>query len=199
MKENLNGESGEGCKLESGITFNQNRCEVLINVSSDKTGVHLVEVFAVEHNLLPKNEFHVTLVGGKTSLKIVEILGKLSEEEREEKIKQITDLAENVDRQIIFMNKFYYLNRQYNDPDPNDPAKTIPEVRETIIQLVDVPQLREFYDKLKDLLGLTEPIESLPHVTIYSNSTREDKKQRGIGIYSNEDLAISNAQEIKLD
>lgn len=182
-------------KAEKEVTINQKN-EILLDVPKDKPDLKMVASFAAEHGLSVKDEFHVTLVGGKASIRITEALQKSSESlQLREKIKA---LIEGVDWEVIFKPTFYYLRRAYHDPDLVDPQKTIPEIRETVIQLVEVPQLLDFYERLNALLQIEEPIQSLPHVTIFSNSSRPDKKQRGIGIYSSDDLAISNAQEVDL-
>ena len=153
-------------------------------------------VFAQTNNLLPKNEYHVTLLGGKASSFISEKIKKLPNADETVFRERVERLMREFSWNFEYTNTYYYLRREYNDPDPVDVNKTIPEIRETIIQLVDVPDLRVLHQSLEELCGMENEIEALPHITIFSNSTREDKKQRGIGIYSEEDLNISNAQKI---
>jgi|GEM_PF-1730915 len=177
------------------VSLNQKN-EILLDIPLDLLDLKMVESFAARHDLSKKDEFHVTLVGGKGSSLITVSLSKSQEDKRlREKMRE---LAQSIDWEVALKPIFYYLNRTYDDPDSLDPQKTIPETRETIIQLVDVPQLQEFHDSLRKLLGIDDVIPVLPHVTIFSNSSRPDKKQRGIGIYSPDDLVVSNAEKIKL-
>lgn len=187
--------SNEGHYVNENLTFKEERAEVLLNVEATDVGLKLVEAFAQQHNLIPKEEFHVTLIGGEASKQIKRCLETVSEEDGFILRKKLNELMRGFDWQPVYGNTFYYLQREYNDTDPVDPEKTIPEIRETIIQLVNLPELDVFHKKVAELFGLDE-ILSLPHVTIYSSSTRDDKKQRGIGIYSEDDLKISNAQAV---
>ncbi len=185
-------------KLKYPLTFTEDRCEVLLGVEENNVDLETVKEFAKEHNLLPKEEFHVTLVGGKASLLIKEHLASLSEEEGLELRTKIENLMNSFGWTPQFKKEFYYLKRNYDEVSQNDPSITIPETRETIIELVDIPQLNNLHLDLQELVGIQLGIKALPHVTIYSNSTREDKKQRGIGIYSDADLEVSNAIKISV-
>lgn len=175
-----------------------NKCEVLLDVPYCTLNLAPVQSFANEHGMLPKNEFHVTMLGGKASQKILEKLEKLPVVDRIELRQKIENLVKSFVWEITPSGQFYYLRKEYNDPDPIDSSKTIPETRETVIQLVEVPQLLAFRIAIKELLDMKEEIEVLPHVTIFSNSTREDKKQRGIGIYSRQDLILSSAKKLEV-
>ena len=55
--------------------------------------------------------------------------------------------------------------------------------------------LNDFYKQLNILLKETFD-EPLPHITLYTTSTREDKRLRGIGIYSQKQLEKLDPQQI---
>jgi hypothetical protein len=84
--------------------------------------------------------------------------------------------------------EFYLLKQDYNDDN-------IPETRTTIVELADIPDVDDFYRELNTLLN-TKFEASLPHVTLYSASTRTDKMLRGIGVYSKKELEKMGAKKI---
>lgn len=132
--------------------------------------------------LLPKEEFHFTIIGSDTGEAILSQLANLSETEKNNTLEQINKLLQSFDWKATFTNDFYYFQKIYNEPEfPGE------EKRRSIIQLAKIEQLEEFYHKLNLLLG-SNFSTPLPHVTIYTNSNREDKKHRGIGLYSQKDF-----------
>jgi len=98
-------------------------------------------------------------------------------------LRKIKELCESIDWKIILKNEYYSVEKIYNNPDPADPSKTIPEKRESIIQMAEMEKLNEFYEKLNSLLG-TNFETPMPHVTLYTTSSLEENKSKGIGIYS---------------
>jgi hypothetical protein len=56
--------------------------------------------------------------------------------------------------------------------------------------------LEDFYKKLNAILD-TNFLTPLPHITLYTNSTRKEKKLRGIGIYSKEKFEELQPQKVK--
>lgn len=154
-----------------------------INFSSKKAE-------AEKLGLLPKEEFHFTLIGSDTGEAILVQLANLSETEKNNTLEQIDKLLKSFDWKTTFTDDFYYLQKIYNEPEfAGD------EIRRSIIQLAKIEQLEEFYNKLNKLLG-TNFSTPLPHVTIYTNSNREDKKHRGIGLYSQKDFEALNPEKI---
>jgi hypothetical protein len=132
--------------------------------------------------LLPKEEFHFTIIGSDTGEAILNQLANSSEAEKNKTLEQINKLLQSFDWKTTFTNDFYYLQKIYNEPEfPGE------EKRRSIIQLAKIEQLEEFYIQLNLLLG-TNFSTPLPHVTIYTHSNRQDKKLRGIGIYSQKDF-----------
>jgi uncharacterized protein YggU (UPF0235/DUF167 family) len=61
--------------------------------------------------------------------------------------------------------------------------------------MIDVPDLVDYYRELNMLLN-TKFETPIPHVTLYSGSTRPDKMLRGIGVYSKKDLEKMGAKKI---
>ena len=71
------------------------------------------------------------------------------------------------------------------------------EKRRSIVQLVTMPDLAPFYAKLNRLLDSHFDLP-FPHITLFATSTREDKRLRGIGIYSEAQFHTTHPQEISL-
>ncbi len=146
-------------------------------------------------NLIQKNEFHLTVIGSDTGEEILAVLNQLDPAEKSAKLAAIENLAKDTDWQPVLKQEFFYITKNYNDPDPKNPQATIPETRRSIIQTADIKELSKFYQQLEKIIGKNF-VTPFPHVTLYTNSTRSEKAIRGIGIYSQEDFASLNPEKI---
>ena len=108
---------------------------------------------------------------------------------------KIYTLAESIKWSITLQNNFFYIEKEYTEEDPNDQGSLIYEKRKSIIQMAEIKGLNDFYKQLNILLKETFD-EPLPHITLYTTSTREDKRLRGIGIYSQKQLEKLDPQQI---
>ncbi len=70
------------------------------------------------------------------------------------------------------------------------------EHRESYISLVDIPDMRLFYDKLNLLLKLNLPTQ-FPHITLFTKGERDNPSYYGIPISSIEEFNNFNPREIK--
>ncbi len=180
------------------IKFDEKKGTFLLGVDRNSVDMQRAGEVAKKRGLIEKDEIHLTVIGNNTAEVILASLEKFSEYERIKMLSQIQELARGVNWRFSFKPEFYYIKKIYNDLDPNNPNQTIPEIRESIIQIVDTENLKEFYDQLKEITGLQ--LEApLPHVTLFTTSTRKDKKKRGIGIYSEKDFGSLNPEKIKVD
>lgn len=125
-------------------------------------------------------------------------LENLSPNEQLVNLSKIKELADKTDWKFNLRPEFYYIKKEYNESDPSNPGETIPETRESIIQMAEVGNLIEFYNQLQKITGLKSYVP-IPHVTLFTVSTREDKKKRGIGIYSEEDFKALNPERLKMN
>ena len=154
-----------------------------------------VRTLAEKRGLLEKDELHLTVIGSDTAEAIMASLNQLTPDKKTKILSKIKALADGTNWEFNLNPEFYYIKKEYNDPDPNNPAQTIPETRESIVQTVKTENLAEFYGQLQKITGL-EFETPLPHVTLFTTSTREDKKKRGIGIYSQKDFAALNPEKL---
>ena len=125
---------------------------------------------------MKKNEFHFTIIGRQTWEEIIELIKDFNEKKRSEILQKIEELWKNTQWNIELKNEFYYIKKDYKDPET-------PDIRESIIQIAEIDKITELYQKLNLLLN-TQFETPLPHVTLYTNSTRAEKKLYWIGIYS---------------
>lgn len=138
--------------------------------------------------LLSKPKFHLTILGSKVRDAIFALRPDATEEEQENILVYAEQLAENFDWETTARDEYYLLKQEYNDDN-------ISETRTTIVQMIDVPDLVDYYRELNMLLN-TKFETPIPHVTLYSGSTRPDKMLRGIGVYSKKDLEKMGAKKI---
>ena len=161
------------------IIFDDNKKTVLLHIKKEDLDLDIVRNFALAENLFPKQEFHITIIGRETG----EIL--LKENLDFEKIK---DLVKGINWNFDLTQEYYYITKQYSEN----------EKRESIIQVVELPELSDFYVKLN---GLTGQDFSFPfsHITLYTNSTKEENRLRGIGIYSKAEMEQLSPRVLQID
>lgn len=134
-----------------------------------------------------KDEFHITIIGSNTGEIILKHIAELAEPEKSKLIEQLRELSESFNWQAFLVDEFYYL-RKYYDKSRNTTSSSLKiEVRESIIQVVKIPGLSIFYKQLNALVNQKFDTP-FPHLTLYTTSNHEDKKLRGIGIYSKKDF-----------
>lgn len=125
------------------------------------------------------------IIGRATGEEIVKYLESLTSEERDIKSSQVQDLCESYHPHIEYKQEFYYIKKKYSETD----------IRESIVQIATIEGLEEFYRKLFKIIPIRFDIP-FPHITLYTTSTREDKKTRGIGIYSEKEFSEINPRRI---
>lgn len=163
---------------ESSPVFNQEAATLLLPVNfDDSTRGNLAET-ADSNGLLAKTEGHITIIGRATGEAIIEKIKSFTEEEKEKILAEIENLSAQFGWSYDEKSDYYLVFKAY--PATEDrPA----EERKSIVQIINLPSLTAFYQKLNELLG-TDFDVPFPHITLFTNSTREDKKFCGIGIYS---------------
>ena len=177
------------------INFNPEKITLLLDIDNRFPNMEAKRVQAKELNLSSKAEFHLTIIGSNTGEKIKKSISLLEQSEREKILNKIYTLAESIKWSITLQNNFFYIEKEYTEEDPNDQGSLIYEKRKSIIQMAEIKGLNDFYKQLNILLKETFD-EPLPHITLYTTSTREDKRLRGIGIYSQKQLEKLDPQQI---
>jgi hypothetical protein len=155
-------------KQKLDIDFLENNV-LLISLDMDdfrilKNGISYLRV-----KFRPKDEVHITIVG-KALAKEISELAKRKPEIRS-KIQKVID---ETDWSYKKINKFYHVSKDKEKEDEEGKPRIVHA--ESIIQMVEVPQIGEFFEKLESILG--HEIEIPPtHVTLYTVGDH-----RGIGI-----------------
>lgn len=180
------------------ILFNKEKGTLLIEINKNSSGITAVKEIAQTKNLAEKSEIHLTIIGSSTAKAILSFLEKSAPDARENILSKIQDLAQHTNWKLNFKPEFYYIKKEYNDTDLDNPGKIIPEIRESIIQMANVENLEEFYVQLEKIIGLELEVP-LPHITLFTTSSHEEKKTRGIGIYSEKDLESLNPEQIVIN
>lgn len=137
----------------------------LINVPTSQVLVpEHIEEFAIAAGFIRKNEYHITLIGVDAAHLIDDL------EAKDEMMDILYDLE---DWNMTPTSKYLFLAK----PDIEEGV-----VKESIIQIVDVPALNEFYEKLAATRVLELPLPPA-HITLFTKNG-----DQGIGVYSQEDL-----------
>lgn len=138
-----------------------------------------------DKDLLAKDEFHITVISSRLSSLIQEKL----KNDASKRALFLNAIAEtNWDYELL--EKFYHMVE--DKPIDIDGMKTTQHL-ESIVQLLHLPQLEQFYKKLETIFQIG--IEPRPaHLTLYTFGN-----QRGIGINSQEEFDQYSQGEINLD
>ena len=171
------------------IVFNKETATLLLRVPEPKW-LNRLEKVQKEYRLLKKEEFHITVIGTDTGEAILTKLNELEADKKEEKLGEIENLARQTRWAFCPKCDYRFISKTY-PPKDGHPEET----RSSIIQLVRIPAVTLFYKELNKMLSTNFPVPP-PHVTLFTNSTREDKKLRGIGIYSEKDLESPASERI---
>lgn len=164
--------------------FNKETGVALIGLDNFQLDTNRFKKEVQEFEVLPKQEFHVTVVGSEVGRLIKKRLSALgvSGDEIEENIKKL--FLEGSWR-VFLKPEWYFIEKSYpaSEKDQNQPE----ERRKSIIQAVEVPQLQDFYERLNKSLKSNIPLP-FPHITLYTSSTKPEKMLRGIGVNSIEEF-----------
>ena len=144
------------------LIFDRDTKTILLPVEGEDIDLDIVKNSAVRSDLLAKREFHISIIVRETG-------ALLSDADYD--VAKI--LATKMDWSFVLEKEFYLIHKKYPEQ----------EMRKSIIQLVSLPGLFDFYTQLN---GLIEKHFAVPfsHVTLYTNSTKKENELRGIGIYS---------------
>lgn len=162
--------------LKSNLNFNKEKITLLLNIEGDDLTNDKLKYKAQEKNLLPKKEFHFTLIGRATGVILKTIPNSVS---------KIEEIYKKFNWNFETRDEFYFIKKQYSEE----------EKRSSIIQLIEIPNLEEFYNDLNNTLKTNFAV-SFPHITLFTNSTKEENNLLGIGIYSKEEFGSLNPEKI---
>ena len=142
--------------------------------------------------LLEKDTFHLTIIGSRVSSILLQ---SLDNDKREKILATILQLFLSIAWNMAVTDEFYYIESDFHEPDPRDPTVRLPEKRKSLIQMVELEGLDVFYRQL-NLLFHTSFEMPVPHITLWTHSTWEDKKLYGIGLYSRREFEDMNPRRV---
>src|SRR3989338_8856598 len=160
-------------------------CFALLSIETPKIPERIRNA-AAERNLIEKSEFHISVLVTRNARKAQEILSKsiVQEKLKEEAASLFTNLSWEYS-----LNDEYFLQENLYDKEelqelghPELPEHT----RRTIVQKVEIPDIKLFYKKLSDILKVSFDLP-IPHITLFSWSDYTPLMMRGIGISSEAD------------
>lgn len=159
-----------------------------IILENDDTG-KTVEPEALKSGFRRQDKRHITILSGSTKQLLKDILNKLSLEERKNILEKIKNLLNNLEWQ--FKPKEIYRIRKTGYID----NPTISENRESYINMVEMPDMEIFYQKLNSLLKSNLPTQ-LSHITLFTKGERENPKHYGIPVSSIEEFNSMEPKKI---
>jgi len=133
---------------------------------------------------------HITIIGGKTSRRIKDILNKLPIPERKKKIAELKSILKKlgwqyIQKDIYFINKKSYFGNS-----------KILEHRKSYVRLINMPDINILYRKLNSLLKTHIPTQ-FPHITLFTKGERPNAEWRGIPIPSKTEFKKLHPVKIK--
>lgn len=181
--------------VPEGRYFDEFKNTLLLDVDKQSIDLESLRNLAEEKGLEPKNEFHITVLGFKNGGEIKKVLKVLSAEQRLKVISQIKILVENTNWSFAFEPQKYHISKEYLSSVQKGSEDQLVERREAIIQMVTLPEIQLFYDKLNSILGIK--LEIPPnHITLYTGGSDKEKSKMGIGINSLSEFLKMNPELI---
>ncbi len=146
---------------------------------------------AEKYTLDEKAACHISVAVEKNAARIIEAV--MNSDSSDILKQKVLDLFNGFDW-TYELTDIYSLQEKKYTRESLDSAGLVKEpehTRRSIIQIVELPDLLEFYHKLGELLKVEFPLP-VPHITIFAWSDYAEKKNRGIGISSKEDFYACN-------
>ncbi|MDB5254442.1 MAG: hypothetical protein JWL80_508 [Parcubacteria group bacterium] len=165
------------------IIINESKFSILLSLSAESLQIpEYVVTYAQKSHFLKKEELHITLIGYSVGAKLSTHFESKGIP-KEEALHQVKSIAESINWNIEAKDEFYHLLKNYS-------SKTGKEKRETIIQMVDVPEIKDFVTRLQEYAQINLEVPPA-HVTLFGKSTDKESALSGIGVNSDEDLRNS--------
>jgi len=179
------------------LHFNAEKCECLIPVENVSIPQKVSDA-AMRHDLEIKPEFHVTVLAGANGRRVNKMLSESVEGSAlREKIRLIFEKKSwdyKPTNEYFLISKFYSKEELGEMGFPDTPEHT----KTTIIQKMILNELEEFYKELSKITGL-EFIVPYPHITLFTTASYEPWKSKGIGVYSEDELASYLQEKIDIN
>lgn len=170
------------------LIINEDDLYYSILLENDNSG-SIIEPKAIEGGFRRQNKRHITILGGSTQELLRDILNTLSNEERKKILNEIKNLLENLEWKFIPKEIYRIQKQDYFD------ISNVLEKRESYINIIDIPDIDIFYEKLNSLLKSDLPVQT-PHITLFTKGERENPSYYGISISSSKEFKKLNPKKI---
>jgi hypothetical protein len=161
------------------ILFSEKNCTLLLGLKHADV-YPLVSTISID-NCTIKSEFHITIIGFKHGKKINELALAGSKDI----FTEIRKLIFETSWEYQILEERYRISKEY----------TAMDKRESVIQMVSLPQLDNFYQRLNETIGYTLDVPPT-HITLCTHGTDNEKAKMGIGINSINDFLQMNPVKI---
>jgi len=162
--------------------FDATRGTLLLFAESQEYCDESIKEYFLARGFSLKNEHHVTIVGNSSGKEISNFWESLSPSSRIRAITGFRHLVCSFDWNFSLLDEYFRLIKDYSSSDISDK-------RETIIRLIDLPCLEEFYRKLNRMFSFTIPLPvPVAHITLFAKGTHFKNYLQGIGVRSKEQL-----------
>mgnify|MGYP001608645131 FL=1 len=189
------GEQEKSFLSPEGKSFDEGKNTLLLDLDKSTVDLDAIKELAEKKGFEQKGEFHITVLGFKNGGEVKKALKALPEPERQNALVQIKSLVDSTDWNFTFDPKRYHISKEYVSPDPKNKGAELRERRESYIQMVDLPGMKIFYDKLNAILGTN--LEAPPaHITLYTGGDDKEKSKMGIGINTESEFLKMNPELI---
>lgn len=161
------------------LSFSEEKLTLLLNIK--KEDIDWKKYQSVSKGFEQKSECHITLIGNYGGRKIKNAINTFDLYYQYNAVEKIKALAYGTNWSYSFLNLAHKISKDYSDTDK----------RESIIQIVEVPSLFQFYKDLNEMFNirLEHPVE---HVTLFTRGTDPEKSKMGIGINSEAEFFALN-------
>ena len=171
------------------VHFDKEKATCLLAI--DETSISLTGLHqkALGQGFEKKKEFHITVIGFQTGAKILEALTK--HPDKGSALAAIETLAKETDWSFSTKDGVYQVAKDYTFSNGSH------EHREAFLQTLTLPALKDFYERINEMLGTN--FESPPvHVTLYTKGSDREKSRMGIGINSEAEFKALNPKPVTI-
>ena len=178
-----------------GKSFDEGKNTLLLDLDKNSVDLDATRELAEKNGFEQKGEFHITVLGFKNGGEVKKALKALPEAERQNTILQIKSLVDSTDWSFVFEPQRFHISKEYVSPDPKNKGAELRERRESYIQMVNLPGMKIFYDKLNSILGTNLEVPPA-HITLYTGGDDKEKSKMGIGINTQSEFWKMNPELI---
>lgn len=157
-----------------------------------------ISKYAQEHGLLVKPEFHISAIAARNGKIISEKITGMQPEDAQKFVGQLESLFKKYSWEYFLADEYYLLEKFYSQAElARSGYVGLPEhTRSSLIQKAVVPDMRDFYEELRKLTGISFDLPST-HLSLFSGSDYAPMAAQGIGIYSEADFEEYKKEKIE--